>query len=198
VTFTIVDQAAYDVGRLAHRLGTGYYAHAAAIAVASDPRARELMPAPGSTISEAPVSRKDGSQHTFHFAHYLAEVRDNPDTVNDLARIWLTGALLTLGDALDEHKYFDKAPELELVRHLRNGIAHGNAFRIDNPVELERRPAHTRLAVPRWPNRPVFEITPSVHKQKVLFAFMEAADVLDLLFSVEVYLLGKGTGQPVR
>jgi hypothetical protein len=198
VTFAIVDQAAYDVGRLAHRLGTGYYAHAAALAVASDPRARELIPAQRTAISDSLVFRKDGSHHIFDFAHYLAEVRDNPDTASELARVWLMGALLTLGEALRKHRYFDKAPELELVRHLRNGIAHGNAFWIKEPSVLMKRPAHNRLAAVRGPNRPVFEITPSVQNQTVLFDFMGAADVLDLLFSVEMYLLGKGTGQPIR
>ena len=36
--------------------------------------------------------------------------------------------MLAVGDALKRHKYFDHAPELELVYHLRNGIAHGNRF----------------------------------------------------------------------
>jgi hypothetical protein len=38
------------------------------------------------------------------------------------------GALLTLGDALQVHRYFDHSPELELIYHLRNGVAHGNRF----------------------------------------------------------------------
>jgi hypothetical protein len=66
--------------------------------------------------------------------------------VDDLDRLWLVGALLTIGDALKQHRYFDRAPELELLRHLRNGAAHGNTFRIKNPKELEEYPAHNRLA----------------------------------------------------
>jgi hypothetical protein len=42
--------------------------------------------------------------------------------VGDLDRVWLVEALLALGDALKQHGYFDHAPELELLRHLRNGM----------------------------------------------------------------------------
>jgi hypothetical protein len=43
--------------------------------------------------------------------------------VDDLDRVWLVGSLLAIGDALMRHCYFDHAPELELLRHLRNGVA---------------------------------------------------------------------------
>jgi hypothetical protein len=66
--------------------------------------------------------------------------------VDELARVWLVGALLTVGDALARHHYFDRAPELELLRHLRNGVADGNVFNIDNPDTLAKFPAHNRLA----------------------------------------------------
>lgn len=115
-----------------------------------------------------------------------------------LERIWFVGALLTLGDALEEHDYFDRAPELELLRHLRNGVAHGNTFKIRNPNKLAKYPAHNKYALVRGGNRPEFEITASMDKQPVLFDFMAAGDILDLFFSIEVYLLRKGTGEQPR
>ncbi|OXC78250.1 hypothetical protein [Caballeronia sordidicola] len=42
------------------------------------------------------------------------------------------GALLTLGDELGARGYFDRAPILEIVYHLRNGMAHDNRFNIDD------------------------------------------------------------------
>jgi hypothetical protein len=40
-------------------------------------------------------------------------------------------AMLALGDELRTHHYFDHAPILELVYHMRNGMAYGNKFAID-------------------------------------------------------------------
>jgi hypothetical protein len=38
--------------------------------------------------------------------------------------------MVVLGDALSDHAYFDRDPALEFVRHLRNGIGHGNHFNL--------------------------------------------------------------------
>jgi hypothetical protein len=201
MTITIVDQNAYDIGRLAHRMAQGYFAHMAAIQVATDPRAAFLIPsAPsGSNITEEHVARKDGTKHVFDFGHYLNQARDNSEIANDLERIWFVGALLTLGDALDlKHGYSDRAPELELLRHLRNGVAHGNKFDLRDKNRLTNHPAHNKYAWVRGGKRPEFQITASRDKQPVLFDFMAAGDILDLFFSVEVYLLKKATGEPTR
>ncbi|MBO0695527.1 MAG: hypothetical protein J2P56_05435 [Verrucomicrobia bacterium] len=86
----------------------------------------------------------------------------------EFPRIWLTGALLAIGDALKENKYFDHAPELELVYHLRNGIAHGNCFEFTDPgrKRLAKYPAH---------NRDCFGITLALEGRPALFDFIEAA-----------------------
>ena len=133
----IVNQAAFDIGQMTERMVQGYFMHLAAIQVAKDPRAVALSPnvEPGQIVPVAYVGRKDGTRLVFHFTHYLAQAGSNPAMVGDLDRVWLVGALLALGDALKQHGYFDHAPELELLRHLRNGVAHGNSFRIDNPKE---------------------------------------------------------------
>ena len=96
-----------------------------------------------------------------------------------------------LGDELarPEHGYFDHAPILELVYHLRNGIAHGNRFNINTngKKRLAKYKAHNRHAVVKSPLATVYEITPNL-TGPILFDFIGAADVIDLLQSVEVYL----------
>ena len=194
------NQAAFEVGQLASRMASGYLAHKAAITVATDPRAKMLVPPkqPGFIVSVGYVARKDGTQHVFHFDHFLDQARKDSAVAHDLEHMWLSGSLLAVGDALSMHGYFDRAPELELVRHLRNGIAHGNTFRIDNPQSLAKFPAHNRLADIRGDLKAEFEITPHLHGQPVLFNFMGPGDVLDLLMSVGLYLTRMGNGDPLR
>src|SRR5688572_5831171 len=126
--------AAFAAGQYAERMASGYYVHAAALHVATDPRAAALAPPvrPGQRVSTGFVPTKFGPDHAFHFWHYLNQARTMPAYAEDLKRIWLIGAVLAVGDVLQQNAYFDRAPELELVRHVRNGIAHGNRFRIDN------------------------------------------------------------------
>jgi hypothetical protein len=114
-----------------------------------------------------------------------------------LDRLWLVGALLTIGDALAKHSYFDHAPELELLRHLRNGVAHGNTFRINLKL-LAKFPAHNRLAWVRSDSKAEFEITPNLQNQPVLFDFMGPGDIIHLLMSVGLYLIRMGNGDALR
>jgi hypothetical protein len=134
------------------------------------------------------VVRKDGTKHVFSFDHYLREAFENSKTKDDLDRVWLTGGLIALADALDRKGYFDRAPHLELVRHLRNGISHGNRFRIDNPQKLAAHPAHNFFASVRSPAGTSFEITSSSQGKTVMFDFMRPADFIDLFMSVETHL----------
>jgi hypothetical protein len=192
------NQAAFDVGQMAQRMFEGYYMHLAVIQVAKDPRAIFLSPIvePGQMVPIGCIHHKDGTRHEFHFAHYLAQAGNNPAMVDDLDRVWLVGALLAIGDALKRHDYFDHAPELELLYHLRNGVAHGNTFSI-NLKRLAKYPAHNRLALVKS-DKDEFEITPSLQNQPVLFDFMEPGDVLRLLMSVSLYLVRMGNGDPPR
>lgn len=99
------------------------------------------------------------------------------------------GALLTPGGKLGDHQYFDQAPILELVYHLRNGIAHGNTFNItrDGKKRLAKHPAHNGNAAVKSPLGTMYQITPDL-TGPVLFDFVGAADVIDILQSVELYL----------
>lgn len=196
----LTNSAAYEVGRLSERMAHGYYTHKAAIAVATDPRAIVLVPEPlpGMFVSVDFVPRKDGTEHAFHFSHFLQAASSDVEISKDLELVWLSGSLLAVGDALSHHQYFDRAPELELVRHLRNGIAHGNRFRIDHPEKLERYPAHNRYAWVQSDKKTVFEITQELNGQSVLFDYIQAGDVIDILLSVGVYLMRMGNGDSLR
>ena len=195
-----VNQAAFDAGQLAERLSHGYYAHLAATVVATDPRSVQLAPPvlPGQLVPTLIVARKDGTAHVFHFVHFLGLAASDTVIADELKRVWITGSLLRLGDVLAQNQYFDRAPELELVRHLRNGIAHGNRFRIDNLANFANFPAHNRSAWVKSDSKAMFEITPSLQGKAVLFNYMEAGDVLDLLMSVGIYLIRMGNGDPLR
>ena len=193
-------QAAFETGQLAERLAQGYLAHSAAITVATRPEAEALAPAKllGMTVPLGFVPRLDGTEHAFDFKHFLRLAAASPEITGELPRVWLAGSLLAVGDALARQNYFDRAPELELVRHLRNGIAHGNRFDIRDPQKLKIVPAHNRLAWIRGDKKTVFEISPALHGQAVLFDYLGAGDVLDLLMSVGIYLIRMGNGDPLR
>lgn len=179
---------AFEIGRIAGRMYQGYYAHEAAIEIARNPGANSLIPnkpPPGQAVPVGEVLRSDGTIHVYDFRHYLDYARTNPHIVADLERVWIVGALIAVGDALDKCGYLNRVPLLELVRHLRNGVAHGNAFNIKHPDQLARSPAHNRDARVK---ATIFEITAQLNGKIVLFDFMGPADILDLLMSVEVYL----------
>jgi hypothetical protein len=161
-----------------------------------DPRAAALIPPtqPGHVVPVGTVPTKSGFQGAFHWPHFLAEAQ-KPEIAAEVDHAFIAGALLTLGDELSRHRYFDRAPELELVRHLRNGVAHGNPFEIRQPAQLAKYPAHYHAAASGLCD---FDVTPSHHGQPVRFDFMEAGDVIALLGAVGVYLIRMGNGEPLR
>jgi hypothetical protein len=173
------------VAQLARDMAVGYAAHNTASRMAPRIDSNALVKFIGAYPTDS-VPRKNGPPFTFgtQDTFYDAVVRD---TIREqFPRIWLTGALLAVGDALKDNNYFDHAPELELVYHLRNGIAHGNHFKFTDGgrKRLAEYPAHNRACY----RHSIFEITDALDGQPVLFDFMEAGDVLDLLFSVADHL----------
>jgi len=149
-------------------------------------------------VSVGRVARKDGTEHIFWFERFLGKVREDPKIQENLEMAWMTGALLTIGDALSRNDYFDKAPELELLRHLRNAVAHGNRFHITDAKRLGNNPAHNKLAWVRSDLDATFEVIPALHGQPALFSFMGPGDILDLMMSVGLYLIRMGNGDPLR
>jgi hypothetical protein len=184
----------FDVGWMAGRMARGSYAYDAAMKAARDPRANSLVTTEEGGNQAVPVGqviRKDGTSHVYDSLHYLDDARTNPEVVRELERVWIVGSLITVGDALarrnltlSEHNQ-NRLPLFELVRHLRNGVAHGNAFNIKNPKSLDKHKAHNRDACIK---ATVFEVKREHHGEPVLFEFIGAADVIDLLQSIECYL----------
>jgi len=182
------NQAAAKVAQLARNMAAGYAAHIAAIRLAPRVSDKALV----RLIADYPidsVQRKDGTKWSFDMQDALVSAVVNQAIAEEFPRVWLTGSLLAVGDALKRNDYFDHAPELELVRHLRNGIAHGNRFAIQKLTY----PAHNRDAA--FHTNTIFEITPALDGQPVLFDFMGAGDVLDLLCSVGLHLDRVGRGE---
>jgi hypothetical protein len=179
------------VSQTAQRLASGYYAFLVAQLVAANPHSINSLP-PAKALGADPtgeIKRKDGTAHTLNLRHYLDLFREDHSVQREVLRTYAIGALLTLGDELSAHDYFDRAPLLELVYHLRNGVAHGNRFNLTDRGRrrLARHPAHNQTAAVKSPVGTVYEIAPTL-AGPVLFDFMGAADVIDLLQSVEVYL----------
>jgi hypothetical protein len=93
---TLFSLEAFQIGRLAHRLGGRYYVHSSIIDVAAS--VDRSQPVDWANTRE--VERKDGTKHVFAFDHYLREAFENLKTKDDLNRVWIVGGLITLADAL--------------------------------------------------------------------------------------------------
>lgn len=163
--------------------------HAASLDVIRDARVGLLAPALDAhgVVSAGLVERKDGSTLAFDWWYAVRAARDDEALREELDRAWLVNALVMLGDRLAGESYFDRAPILEMVRHLRNGVGHGNRFEIRKSSDLGKYPAHTRDAAHR--GEQAFEITPDLNGSRVLFDYMGPGDVVDVLISVGTHLL---------
>lgn len=185
------DPARIVVAELARQLANGYYAFVVAHLVAVNPKSINSLPdnGPPGRDPEGELKRLDGTAHKLNLRHYLDLLRENRDVQSNFLKLYATGAFLNLGNELQRHHYFDHSPLLELIYHLRNGVAHGNAFHIDKHglERLAKYPAHNKLAPVRSPQGTTFEVT-AQSTGPILFDFLGSADVIDLLQSVEVSL----------
>lgn len=180
--------SAEEVARLARRLTVGLYVHHAAMTSIQDPGCRPpLSLASHGFGAEGTIARKDGGIHAYDWAHHTEAARTDPTLAADLNRAFLVNALVSLAHGLDDGGYFDRAPILEMVRHLRNAAVHGNRFDIRDPGQLLQWPAHNRDAA--WLGTTTFEITPELDGTVLLFDYMAMGDVLDVIGSVGTYLL---------
>lgn len=180
--------SAEETAQLASLLRFGLYAHAAALEIGRDPRALSLALHTSEAAGEPPTGSvicRDGSSRPFDLRYVLDLMGSEPTLRAEMDRAWCVSSLVLLGDRLAAENY-DRAPVLEVVRHLRNGIAHGNRFTLRKPEDLGTWPAHMRDAACRS-SQPI-EITPDLDGSVVLFEFMGPGDVLDLLISVSTHL----------
>jgi hypothetical protein len=191
---------AFRVGKLAERLAEYHYAYHAAFRLARDPRAAAFMPQvePGQIVPEGRVPFAGGhGEQRYHFPHFL-DLGARPEVIEEFDRTFYVGALLALGDALNGHGYFDHAPELELVYHMRNGVAHGNRFTFTGHGlrRLAKYPAHDRLS---WSLSPTpLEVTPGLAGREVLFGFSGPAETHLVFSGASVYLIRMGNDDPLR
>jgi hypothetical protein len=178
-----------------------YFSHVAAMYVARDKRASMFAPAiePGQNVPVLRVPRRDGNAMVMWFNHYL-EKNNEPETVKDFDRVWLTGALLAVGDALGANGYFNHEPEAEIIRHLRNGIAHGNRFTF-HPSVVDKNTGKLRYPanISRYAQRqqmPAHEIETNLQGTEVLWSWGGPDAVVDCLTVLGVHLWNVGHGLP--
>jgi hypothetical protein len=171
-------RSAKEIADMLQRLQDYYVAASTALILLNDDEVLRLLQAkgydPGSTVR---LGRQDNSYYEgIKLWDAIHSFRGRSGFNLDLMGSLLMTALSWVGDELSKNAYFDRTPELELFRHLRNGISHGNRF---NLVKGEpRRPAKFKG----------FEITQALHAQGVLFEFMSTGDVFDLFDHVKEHL----------
>lgn len=173
-----------------------YFAHEGITALLNDPAglaAVERLEAESGGVGgvSATIERRDGTVIGFYaLREALVETNKSPSYAETLRRSWLGGALITIADALDEYQYFDEGPDLMLVYHLRNGVAHGNRFDIRSnrratlPAHFtgpDRRIKADRATVTPHGQRVTFEVDASMNGHPVLFDFMGPGDITSLL-----------------
>ena len=167
-------EAARQIADLIDRLQVAYTASSTALIFLNDPDVARLLTAkgydPGTTIR---LGRKDGSYYDgIRLWESIEQVRNNAPFNRDYLGGHFSTSLSWVGDHLKRAGYFDKSPELEFFRHLRNGVSHGNRFHFDNGEP--RRPARFRT----------FEVTAELEGQSVLFAYIMPGDLFDLFDAI--------------
>jgi hypothetical protein len=184
-----LNQDAVELGFKLITLAHGYHSHASALDIAFNKQILKNIEY-SNILSDkvGTVRRKDGEMYQFLKLGWLAHDGFNIHIKDDLERVWLIGALIFAGDSLSSFEYFDRSPGLEMVRHIRNAAAHNNRFKIDKPEQLIKFPAHTRLSTRSHPVSSVFEITPDLDGKSFMWEYMEAGDILDVIYSAGYYL----------
>ena len=186
---------ARECSDLLDMLYQGCYSYDAAMAVAED--AYKALEDKSVPLVCRKLVRIDGTSHTFDLNYFLADAHTKPDLALAMKRAWVGGAILEAAAKLDEYDFFDrKFPQLEMIYHLRNGIAHGNRFNITPAGEkrLSANPAHTRLSVAQGVGK--FQITPALNGKTVLFDYVDVADIVDVLQSAHWVLAKIAEGSP--
>ena len=206
---TPTEQAAWRVARLAGALATDYLGFKGLTTLVDNPialRALEHLEEANRGPAAVPlgqIERLDGTAHSFDLSHAIRNIAASAEFRNRRERLWLSSLLLAVGDELAgmEPYYFDRGPDLEMIRHLRNGVAHGNRFdlRAGQPI----RPAWFtggRGARADGSSAPAttFVIRPELDGMRVLFDFMGPGDVLELVQHIEWRLLRVGNHDPVH
>jgi hypothetical protein len=122
--------------------------------------------------------RKDGTYYGVRFHSSTGIALRRRQSWQAFERAIMMGMISLAAAVLDDYKYFDRAPVLEFVRHLRSGISHGNKFHFENNMPNLKYPARFGS----------FTVTKALARRRVLFDFMMPGDVFDLFDEVENHL----------
>jgi len=169
---------AKKISQLINQLQTIYAAISTTLITLNDNQILQLLEAKGfDKGSKIRLGKHDGSYYrNINFWDSINFVRNNNKFNLDFMGMQLSTILLSVGHELKKHHYFDKTPELEFFRHLRNGISHGNKF--DFKHGEPRRPA-------KFKN---FEIASSLQGEDVLFKFIKPGDLFELFDHIKKHL----------
>lgn len=127
--------------------------------------------------SELRVLRSDGSYYAgIDLWQVIKQTKRNPAFGLDFLSLQLMTIISAVGTVFAEHDYFDQTPELEFLRHLHQGVLHGNSFYL-----ADGEPK--RLA--KFGD---FEITADLHGQTIFFEFLMPGDIFDLFDNLKNHL----------
>ncbi|MGE3692112.1 MAG: hypothetical protein AB7F98_12115 [Novosphingobium sp.] len=183
----------HETAKLAEDLVAGLLGFDAALTLLDDDRVLQLVPPrkPGKLVPEGKLAHLDSEHgHNYHFLFYLDHIRKEPNRTLT-KRLWASNSLIRIGDQLSRYNYFDRHPNLELVRHLRNAVAHGERITIDKPQVLSRFPAHLTAGLCHW------EITPALHDQS-LYSFVSAGDICSIIQAIGIFLHNRSLERHVQ
>ncbi len=167
-----------EIASLIEQLQATYAATSTSLVMLNDPDFHRLLQDKGYDAgSTMRLGRRDNTYYEgirlWDSIHLAKE--NSQYNLNFLGSLFMT-MVSWIGHELSENHYFDKTPELEFFRHLRNAISHGNNFHLKNGEP--RRPAQFKE----------FIITSNLHGKPVLFEFMSTGDLFDLLDYTKVHL----------
>src|SRR4051794_25005216 len=117
-----VDPEKLAVAQTARHLVAAYYASLVGHYVAANPQSINSLSADHPT---GDILRKDGTFHTIDLSDHLDKFRADVDLQEQSLLGLAMGAILVLHIQLEKNKYFGHPPILEMIYHLRNGLAHG-------------------------------------------------------------------------
>lgn len=177
------EQQLSGVANLSHELFAAILGFDAALALISDDNIITLIPSvkEGQLVPSKTLTHLNSdSGHNYDFTYYLNLLRNEPSRTLT-QRVWASSALIRLGDELARFSYFDRHPCLELVRHLRNAVAHGEKFLIRDKEKLRKFPAALTAGRCHW------EITPALNETP-LYNFLSVGDIASIINSAGMYL----------
>ncbi len=121
-------------------------------------------------------NRSDGTRYDVHL-HQTPLVKIGDPLYNSIHIRWAAAYIIsTTYDTAKRNTLTDQSPEFEFLRHLRNGVSHGNIFAFQHG-EPKRLAAFKQ-----------FTISPALQGQTILFDYIPAGDLFDLLDYIKTHV----------